>query len=162
METNLKNIAQEIRRIVIEWEEILSDLPEEEQVNRMNRQGRNIKHLIGHLIDSASNNHQRMVRLQYTSSLNFPGFSVENDMWVSIQNHQQEDWQEMVQLWKYFNLHIAHIILHTDSSWLKNEWSDGTNDPVSLKDIIYEYLAHLTLHVNEIKCLLNAGVAVRS
>lgn len=154
----MENVALEIRRIAFEWEGILRNLTEDEVVARLNRQGRNIKQLIGHLIDSASNNHQRIVRLQYTSGLHFPGFSFENDMWISIQQHQQEDWFEMVELWKYFNLHIAHVIRHTDNSCLMNIWSDGISDPISLADIIYEYLAHLTMHINEIKSLLNPAL----
>lgn len=156
METALQNISLEIRRLSFEWEERLINLPEDVIIVRLNRQGRNIKNIIGHLIDSACNNHQRMVRLQYTSNLQFPGFSMENEMWISIQQHQQEDWFEMLQLWKYYNLHIAHIISHTDQSWLSNEWSDGTSDPISLRDIIFDYLAHLTMHMNEIKNLLHA------
>lgn len=158
LEATLQNIALEIRRISFEWEERLRDLPEDTIIVRLNRQGRNIKNLIGHLIDSASNNHQRMVRLQYTSNLQFPGFSFENEVWISIQKHQEEDWFEMLQLWKYYNLHIAHIISHMDQSWLSNEWSDGTSDPVSLRDIIFDYLAHLIMHINEIKSLLESNV----
>lgn len=154
LDSELSSISHEIRKIAFEWEARLKDLPEDVIVTKLNRQGRNIKQIIGHLIDSASNNHQRMVRLQYTSNLIFPDYTLENDMWISIQQHQQEDWLEMLQLWKYFNLHIAHCISHADRSWLNNEWSDGRRDPVSLKDIIYDYLAHITLHIGEIRTLL--------
>jgi len=140
--------------LVFEWEEKLRDLPEDVLVTRLNRQGRNIKQIVGHMIDSASNNHQRIVRLQYTSYLVFPNFERENDLWISIQQHQEEDWSEMLQLWKYFNLHIAHTIIHTDHSWLDNSWTDGITDPITLKDIIVDYVSHLTLHLNEIKILL--------
>ena len=107
------------------------------------------------MIDSASNNHQRIVRLQYTSYLIFPDYTRENDLWISIQQHQEEEWKEMLQLWKYFNLHIAHIIVHTDQSWMNNSWTDGKIDPLSLADMICDYVSHLTLHLNEIKALLD-------
>jgi hypothetical protein len=154
LEEKLNIVAQEIRRIAFDWEEKLKGLTEEERVTRLNRQGRNIKLIIGHLIDSASNNHQRMIRLQYTSNLDFPGYSTENDMWISIQQYHSEDWNEMLQLWKYYILHIAHIIAHTDHSWLSNEWMDGKNDPITLNDVIFGYLAHLRLHMSEINALL--------
>jgi hypothetical protein len=156
LDDRLINNGLEIRRIAFEWEEKLRSIPEEELITRLNRQGRNIKHLIGHLIDAASNNHQRMVRLQYSANLQFPDFVLENDLWISIQQHQKEDWFEMLQLWKYFNLHIAHIISHTDKSWLKNIWSDGEQDPITLEDMIYNYLAHLRLHIKEICDLMDA------
>lgn len=140
--------------MVFEWEAKLTDIPEGTLVTRLNRQGRNIKQIIGHLIDSASNHHQRFVRLQYTSYLVFPDFSKENDTWISIQQHQEENWHEMLQLWKFYNLHLAHIIVHIDHSWLKNTWTDGELDPILLEDSIFEYLSHLTLHINEIKALM--------
>ena len=154
MDDRLINIGLEIRRIAFEWENKLSVYPEEELITRLNRQGRNIKHLVGHLIDTASNNHQRMVRLQYSTNLQFPDFSFENDIWISIQQHHKEDWFEMLQLWKFFNLHIAHIISHTDQSWLKNVWTNGEQDPISLEDVIYNYIAHLRLHIKEISDLM--------
>lgn len=155
MDNKLIIIGQEIRRIAFEWEEKLRSIPEERLITRLNRQGRNIKHLIGHLIDAASNNHQVMVRLQYSTNLQFPDFVSENDMWISIQQHQKEEWYEMLQLWKYFNLHIAHIISHSDQSWLTNIWSDGEKDPITLEDVIYNYLAHLRLHIKEISTLMD-------
>ncbi|MEX0988303.1 MAG: DinB family protein [Bacteroidales bacterium] len=121
---------------------------------RTNRQGRNIKQLIGHLVDSASNNHQRLVRLQYAVTPVFPDYTFENDVWISVQHYQQEDWYELVQLWKYYNLHLAHVISHTDQGWLNNEWTNGSSDPISLRDIIFNYMAHLTLHLNEIEQLI--------
>ena len=44
---------------------MLLSLKEEQVGEKRNSQNRTVKMLVGHLIDSASNNHQRMVRLQY-------------------------------------------------------------------------------------------------
>ena len=157
VETNLVDLSVEIRKLAFEWEEKLKALPEDITLTRLNRQGRNIKQIIGHMIDSASNNHHRMVRLQYTSHLIFPDYTHENDMWISIQQHHLENWFEMLQLWKYFNLHIAHIISHTDQSWLGNTWTDANGEPHTLKDVIFDYVAHLTLHIGQVRQLLEAG-----
>lgn len=159
MENSFGHVIREIRRIAFEWEDKLIGLPQDVTIARLNRQGRNIKMIIGHLIDSASNNHQRMVRLQYTSNLVFPDYTMQNDQWISIQQHQEENWEEMLHLWKYFNLHIAHIISHTDPGWLNNIWIDENRDPVSLREIILNYLAHLSLHIKEIKALVSQGDA---
>lgn len=97
----------------------------EEQVNvKRNHQHRTVKMLVGHLIDSASNNHQRMVRLQYAprcghsmpntemGMLVFPDYTQDNDLWIALQDYEHEDWQSLVMLLKYYNGYINHMNLH--------------------------------------------------
>ncbi len=48
------------------------------------------KEIIGHLIDSASNNHQRFVRAQFQDHLIFPGYNQE--AWVEAQDYQNSQW----------------------------------------------------------------------
>jgi DinB family protein len=66
------------------------------------------REIIGHLIDSASNNHQRFVRAQLQDDLVFPGY--EQDAWVAVQRYQQAPWRELVELWAGFNRHIARVM----------------------------------------------------
>jgi len=66
------------------------------------------REIVGHLIDSASNNHQRFVRAQFQDDLVFPGY--DQDAWVLAQQYQARAWQDLVALWRGFNLHIAHVI----------------------------------------------------
>jgi hypothetical protein len=66
------------------------------------------REIIGHLIDSASNNHQRFVRAQFKDDLVFPGY--EQDKWVSVQHYQDAPWSELIALWEHFNLHIARVM----------------------------------------------------
>src|SRR4026209_557981 len=65
------------------------------------------KQILGHLIDSAANNHQRFVRAQFDNALVFPGY--EQERWVDVQHYHGEDWSQLVQLWKLYNLHLAHL-----------------------------------------------------
>src|SRR5262245_42608651 len=69
-----------------------------------------IKEVIGHLIDSAANNHQRFVRAQFTKELVFPKY--EQNEWVGSQHYNDVDWDELVELWRRYNLHLAHVIRH--------------------------------------------------
>jgi hypothetical protein len=66
------------------------------------------KQVIGHLIDSASNNHQRFVRAQFTEDLVFPGYH--QDGWVAAQQYQAVPWSDLIALWRLFNLHLARVI----------------------------------------------------
>ncbi|EGK01400.1 MULTISPECIES: DinB family protein [Dysgonomonas] len=144
-------IIDGISQVIREWEKKLLNLPLEAISERRNAQNRTIKQLIGHLIDSASNNQQRMVRLQYSSNLVFPDYTQDNDLWIAIQNYQKSDWISLVGLWKYYNLHIIQVIKNIDTSKLGNTWTDFEGNIVSLENMVNGYLGHLHLHMGEIE-----------
>ena len=149
------DITTGIARIIATWENKLMNLQTEVISKRFNVQNRSIKQLLGHLIDSASNNHQRMIRLQYNSELVFPDYRQDNDRWISIQNYQDANWPNLVQLWKFFNLHMIQVIQSTDNSRLQNQWKDFEGTSVTLDQMIVGYLDHLNLHMNEIQELID-------
>lgn len=66
------------------------------------------KEIIGHLIDSASNNHQRFVRAMFQQDLVFPGYT--QDHWVTSQRYQDAPWGDLVTLWASFNRHMARVM----------------------------------------------------
>lgn len=148
-------VSENILQCIRHWEALLLQLPEERLTKIVNRQNRSIKQIIGHLIDSASNNHQRFVRLQYVDELHFPDYTSLNDRWIAIQHFQEADIHTLVQLWKYFNLHIIHIINHIDKSKSDNFWIDEAGIRHSLAEMIHAYLDHLLLHLSEIEELVN-------
>lgn len=154
MNTDLSIYTDEIRKIVDEWELKLLLLPENIITERWNHQNRTIKELLGHLVDSASNNHQRMIRLQYNDNLVFPDYTQDNDRWIAIQDYQHAGWENLIQLWKSFNLHIIHLIKSIDSSKLNNSWTDFEGNKVTLRNMIEGYPWHLNLHINDIKDLI--------
>lgn len=148
---------QELIQLIDEWEPILSRLPEDILTERRNRQNRNIKQIIGHMIDSASNNTHRIIHLQYQASpLIFPDYANlgNNDKWIAIQNYQNEQWNVLVQLWKYSNLHLVHVINNVSIDKLDNVWISALNDEISLKAMIDDYLRHFRLHLSEIEDLI--------
>lgn len=155
MNTDISIYTNEIRKVIIEWEQQLLLLPEDVITQRRNHQNRTIKQLLGHLVDSASNNHQRMVRLQYNDNLVFPDYTQDNDRWIAIQDYQHTDWKNLVQLWKSFNLHIIHLIETVDKSKLNNYWIDFEGNKVTLWEMIKGYPWHLNLHMNDIKEIIN-------
>ena len=70
------------------------------------------REIIGHLIDSASNNHGRFVRAQLQDDLVFPGY--DQDAWVRTQRYQDRPWPDLVALWQAFNHHIADVMETAD------------------------------------------------
>lgn len=117
------------------------------------------KQIIGHLIDSASNNHGRFVRAQFTDDLVFAGY--EQEGWVRASDYQGRDWKELVQLWKLYNQHMVHLMsrvspetrlklrhkhnLHQIASENLRE-----DEPVTLDWFMRDYVDHLKKHLEQI------------
>ena len=72
------------------------------------------REIIGHLVDSASNNHQRFVRMRERDDLVVDGY--EQDAWVAAQHYQDAPWTELVLLWMTFNRHIARLMAATPAA----------------------------------------------
>jgi hypothetical protein len=149
---------QALLQLLDEWESKLLALPEEVITARRNKQGRTIKQITGHLVDSASNNTHRIIHLQYQPSpLIFPDYANlgNNDRWIALQDYQTENWNDLVQLWKYYNKHIVHVIRRVNLDKLGNEWITALGTKVSLQTMIMDYLKHVRLHLGEIGELIN-------
>lgn len=153
-----ESVSQEIITLVRDWEPVLKGLSKDTTSLRKNSQNRTIKQILGHLVDSASNNTHRIVHLQYQlSPLIFPNYATEgnNDRWIAIQNYQNEDWLSLIQLWKYSMLHLSHVIKNVSSEKMKNEWIAGPGRKISLDEMITDFPGHFKLHLAEINELIN-------
>ena len=151
-------ITTEIRSLTEDWEPRLRQLSDEIITQRRNNQQRTIKQILGHLIDSTSNNTHRVVHLQYQESpFSFPNYATNgnNDRWIAIQDYQHEDWNNMIQLWKYSLLHFCHVIKNLNDDKLENEWISGPEKNITLRIMILDFPGHLKLHLNEINDLIN-------
>jgi hypothetical protein len=155
-----ESICQELLTLIKEWEKKLLALPVNVITERRNSQNRTIKQITGHMVDSASNNTHRIVHLQYQQSpLIFPDYANlgNNDRWIAIQNYQDEDWNNLVQLWEYTNIHIVHVIQNINTEKLDNVWISALNEKISLKAMVVDFPRHFKLHLNEINELINKG-----
>ena len=155
--SQFKTNNHELLQLTNEWEIKLLSLSDDVISERRNRQNRTIKQIVGHMIDSASNNIHRIIHLQYQSSpLVFPDYASfgNNDRWIAIQDYQSENWNDLVLLWKFSNRHIAHIVEHVNLDKLSNEWITASGEHVSLYSMITDYLCHFKLHLAEINDLI--------
>ncbi len=158
MKQEFEKITQGIVSLIRIWEDKLKDLPVEVITHRRNKQNRTIKQILGHLIDSASNNTHRYIHLQYQESpLSFPNYATNgnNDRWIAIQNYQDENWLNMIQLWKYINLHLVHVIQNINDNKIDQVWIASDDVKISLEDQVIYYLEHFELHLAEIDELIN-------
>ena len=117
------------------------------------------REVIGHLIDSASNNHQRFVRAGFQNDLVLAGY--DQDAWVALQRYQDESWAELVSLWRAFNVHLAHVMASIPAAVRQREhgrhnlheinWKPiPANQPATLDDLMADYVAHLKHHLRQI------------
>lgn len=151
-------ICEELENLTGEWEPILSALPEGTISLRKNSQGRSIRQILGHMVDSATNNTHRVIHMHYQGSpVNYPDYANlgNNDRWIAIQNYQEEDWNRLIRLWVAVNQHFIHVIRQIEESKLEQQWTSALNETVNLREMVNDYPRHFKLHLNEISELIN-------
>ena len=147
---NWDRLASDIENTVNEAFQQLRSLPEKAIEARPHPSNWSVKEIVGHLVDSASNNHQRFVRLQVNDGLIFPDYSQDNDAWVSIQNYQQVPWDDLLALWRYFNLHLAGVIRTVNKRCIDHIWVVDEDTSITLGELMIDYLRHLKDHLQQI------------
>ena len=106
------------------------------------------KQILGHLIDSAANNHQRFVRGQLDRALTTPSYAQRE--WVDTERFNDRDWTDLVQFWLAYNRHLLHILSHAAPESLDSIIRIGDNDPVSLEFVMIDYVTHMKHHLEQL------------
>ncbi|HTS64198.1 MAG TPA: DinB family protein [Candidatus Acidoferrales bacterium] len=106
------------------------------------------KEVLGHLIDSAANNHQRFVRAQFVARIDLPTY--EQEVWVERQGYASEPWPDLVNLWLLLNRHLLHVVRAMPDEALGHEISIAGRPAVTLEAVIVDYLSHMDNHLAQI------------
>jgi hypothetical protein len=117
------------------------------------------KEVLGHLIDSAANNHRRFVEAQAKNDLVFPGYDQLH--WVAAQRYQDAPWTDLIALWKAYNVHLAHVIGSIPHEALTKPRTENSFEriahqaasegkPVSLEYLIRDYYEHMKMHLEQL------------
>ena len=126
----MKKLSDDLLRVVDAAELKLRAISEPESAEPLLRGGWSRKQVIGHLIDSASNNHQRFVRAAQQPSLEFPGYDQEGN--IRVQAVQEAEWTLLLSLWSAYNRYLAHVIAHLPPDKLDTVCRIGAGEPVTL------------------------------
>lgn len=157
--SSLNEFLGDFRSTVVNATERLRAISAEQSARKSSPDKWSIKEVLGHLIDSAANNHQRFVRAQFTDDLVFPGY--EQEKWVNAQRYIDEAWSDMVQLWRSYNLHLLHVIAGIPEPTLMRArirhnldqialHPVDKNDPTTLDYFVRDYLVHMKHHLDQI------------
>jgi hypothetical protein len=141
-----------LRSATAEFSEILDVVPA--QLLRLTDTGARAdgswsrKQILGHLIDSAANNHQRFVRGQHDRELITPGYAQEQ--WVETERFNDREWSDLVQFWFAYNRHLLHIMEHVSPDRLDSVIRIGDYDPMTLEFVMTDYVHHMKHHLKQI------------
>jgi hypothetical protein len=154
-----EEVLEDFRRTVEESSARLLSMTEEESRAPLADGKWSAKETVGHLIDSASNNHGRFVRAQFKDDLVFEGYAQED--WVRSQNYQEEPWPLLVGLWRHYNLHLAHVMRHAPEAARASLRAEhnlhrigfapvSPGEPSTLEHLMLDYIEHLKSHLRQI------------
>jgi hypothetical protein len=144
----VKVLAAELSRLVDSTEAGLLKISEADSCAPIRPGGWSRKQVVGHLIDSASNNHQRFVRAALQGSLEFPGYDQEGS--VRVQAVQAMPWPTLIAFWAGYNRYLAHILANLPEQALPGQCRIGSSEPVTLQFLAEDYLVHLVHHVQQV------------
>lgn len=105
------------------------------------------KEVLGHLLDSASNNHQRFVRAQIVGKLDFPRY--EQEEWVRLQRYQDARWANLIDLWRAYNLHLLHVVSSMSPEGRRSTCRVGDGQALTLDTLFEEYVNHIEHHLGK-------------
>jgi len=162
--SSIDQFLRDFRETVVSATERLRQISAEQSARQPGPDKWSVKEILGHLIDSAANNHQRFVRAQFTDDLVFPGY--EQEKWVNAQRYVDEPWPELIQLWNSYNLHLAHVISAIPEASLMRArirhnldqialHPVDPNDATTLNYFVRDYLVHMQHHLDQIFAIEN-------
>ena len=106
-----------------------------------------LKEVLGHLIDSASNNHQRFVRAQIAGRLEFPRY--EQESWVRVQRYADAKWDHLIDLWQSYNAHLLHVVACMPPQGQQALCRVGDGKELTLTALFDDYVNHLEHHLGK-------------
>jgi hypothetical protein len=107
------------------------------------------KQELGHLLDSAVNNHMRFV-LAALGPGEFSGPTYAQDAWVALHGYQEIAWVELIELWRLNNLTLARVVEHIPAERLETRCTIGSGEAVTLRFLIEDYLLHMQHHLDHL------------
>jgi len=136
--------ATPLQQLLDEWRGRLARIPEGEALRVVGSKWTR-KQVLGHLIDSTANNHQRFVRLQQGNLAQFPGY--DQEAWVQAGHYNERPWSSLVDLWYLYNAQMAAVIAAIGPECGGHQWE---GQEASLDFIVADYTRHMLHHLHQL------------
>jgi hypothetical protein len=147
-DTPITDTIDELRALLRELPRELGAISDREAGRPRPDGGWSRKEILGHLIDSATVNHQRFVRAQIETGFSF---LYEQNQWVELQRYRERPWQDLIELWTALNRHLLLVIESIPGEKLQNACGQGDDEPWTLAYRIPDYLHHLRQHIEQMR-----------
>lgn len=133
--------------------QIFSTCPDPNKRERA--EGWSTKQIVGHLIDSVSNNHQRLLRYVSQGNLTFPAY--DQNTFVRRAQYDTFEFQRLVTLWYQYNQLFLHIIAHVpQEDWQSSTVTIGDRPALTLEQLVSDYFVHLEKHERQVVRIIKA------
>jgi hypothetical protein len=143
----IENTINSLRHLCDIIPPLLDKIPEENFSKKPAPEKWSKKEILGHLIDSASNNHQRFVRVQFEE---MPRIAYNQNDWNRASRYNQMDKSHLINFWAIYNRHLVEIISRIPRNDLERELEIHEEKPVTLGFVINDYLVHLEHHLHQL------------
>jgi hypothetical protein len=144
---SLHKSVEKLKALLFSYPDILAKISPEILTQKPAPDKWSKQEILGHLIDSAANNHQRFIRIQSEIE---PVIFYDQNKWNDLSNYNANDKTQLIQFWLLYNQHLMHIIksIPPDNLDLKGSGRDGRQH--TLEWYIVDYIDHLEHHLKQI------------
>jgi len=133
-------------RIIEKTPDLLRTIDESELTRKSSPNKWSKKEIIGHLIDSATNNHQRFIRGQFEIN---PVIQYDQNKWNEFNFYQEIKTKQLINFWTLYNKQLIQVIKRIPKEYLKHELNNGAKS-MTLEYYIIDYVDHLEHHLKQL------------
>lgn len=126
---------------------LLAKIPDAEFSFKPHPQKWSKKEILGHLVDSASNNHQRFIRTQFEDN---PSIFYDQDQWNKHSKYSNFDSSELILFWVTYNNYLTEIIKNIPEENLSKTCRVGEEKTLTLELVIEDYVRHMEHHLKQL------------
>ncbi len=126
---------------------LLTEIEEMKFSEKQNLEKWSKKEILGHLIDSATNNHQRFVRCQFE---NIPKIVYDQNNWNKFNFYQQIDKRQIIEFWTIYNKQLVQLMKNISNENLLKECKTSDDKNYTIEYLISDNVEHLEHHLQQI------------
>jgi hypothetical protein len=142
-------ISNQLETLVLKTQQDFDNFSDAEASKLPAAGGWSRKQILGHLVDSASNNHRRFVGALLQDEVRLPSYDQEGC--VRVERYQELQWGQLIALWASYNRFLAHILAGVPEAKRNTPCFVGEHPVMTLQELAVDYVRHMQHHLDQIK-----------